>query len=204
MSAESVHGHQMPQTYVALIPTNVLACPPACCPPHSSCLMICLPQCMALRRSQVADQNHDAALLAGYPFPSRFHSQGATVVYLAPELLEVDAQGWPTGNSTCIAHHQAADIWAAACTAFRILNNGFLFLADASQPVPDQKMQIHQQHASLVRLRYTALPAAVWPCYKPKAGSGVSSTACGPVLSCRHFGVHSMYSRPVASLLRMP
>lgn len=96
------------------------------------------------------------------------------MVYLAPELLEVDAQGWPTGSPTCIAHHQAADIWAAACTTFRILTNNFLFLAHPSQPVPDQKMQVRRQHTILVRLHFTALlgtalhctalPAAIWPC----------------------------------------
>lgn len=91
-------------------------------------------------------------LLAGYPCPDKFYIKQGTVTYQAPELVEVDNQRCPTGQPTCAGHHQAADIWAAACTTFRILTNHLLFTADVERPVPQQMMQVRQQHASLVRL----------------------------------------------------
>ena len=136
-------------------------------------------------QNKLEAQPQNAALLAGYP--SRFHSQAGTVPYLAPELLEVDAQGWPTGNPTRAAHHQAADIWAAACTAFRILTNQYLVIADPSQALPDQKMLVRRQHSVLVRLHYIARHCTALHCLllsvlatEPGAGLGAS---------CRHFGV---------------
>ena len=83
---------------------------------------------------------------------STFDTSGGTVIYTSPELLNEDAQGAPVGVPSCAAHHQAADIWGAACTAYRVLTNDLIFWSDPGQPLEDQKAEVRQQQAELVRV----------------------------------------------------
>ena len=74
---------------------------------------------------------------------------------MPPELLEVDEHVYPLGTPTCAAHHQAADIWGAACAAFTVLTGRACFLTDQSQPMEKQAVEVCQQHIELVSLPTT-------------------------------------------------
>ena len=65
---------------------------------------------------------------------------------MAPELVQVDEQGAPT----CEAHHQATDIWAAACAAFIVLTGRASFLTDQTKPMMEQQVDVQRQQTELV------------------------------------------------------
>lgn len=76
-----------------------------------------------------------------------------TLGYMAPELLSRDSYGDPASYPRQEYHkrdHQAADVWAAACTAYGIVFGRELFPVDSSLPVDKQIADVCKQHRELV------------------------------------------------------
>lgn len=88
-------------------------------------------------------------MLAGLRNPIMFQHQRGTILCMPPELLNVDEQGYPLGTPTYVTHHQAADIWGAACAAYRMLTGYVAFDSD-SQPVFEEAKEVRRKQIAFV------------------------------------------------------
>ena len=138
----------------------LIVCPQACLP---VCLSVCAGHRGVLSCPSACLVRCRAPLLtlpAGNPTLNRIDPSSGSINYMPPELLDVDQMWVPVGRPSCAAHHQAAGIWGAACTAFGILFNHLALSTDPALSQGEQRADVRHQQIELVRLLSLLLHAS--------------------------------------------